>query len=61
MTIEEVINHFGSVTQTAKALRVTRPTVYRWQEKGIPMPYQALIEIQTKGELKLDRRTFNGV
>lgn len=60
MTIEEVIEHYGSVTQTAKALRVTRPTVYRWQEKGVPLTYQALIEIQTKGALKLDRRVFNG-
>lgn len=61
MTIEEVVEHFGSVTQTAKALKVSRPVIYRWQKSGVPMPYQALIEIQTKGALKIDRRAFNGV
>jgi hypothetical protein len=60
MSYEEVIAFYGSVTKAAKAMRVSRPVVYRWQKKGVPLPYQALIEIETKGSLKVDRRTFNG-
>ena len=60
MTIEDVVKHFGSITNTAKALKVSRPMIYRWQENGIPIQYKCYIEYKTKGALKVDRRTFNG-
>jgi DNA-binding phage protein len=34
MTLEEVIKHFGGVSQTARALGVTRQTIYHWRRKG---------------------------
>lgn len=34
MTLEEVIAHFGGVSQTARALGVTRQTIYHWRRKG---------------------------
>jgi DNA invertase Pin-like site-specific DNA recombinase len=60
MTIEEVIEHFGSITEAARALKVSRPVVYRWQKNGIPIQYKCYIEYKTKGALKVDRRSFNG-
>lgn len=56
MNIQEVIDHYGSVTAMAKAMKVTRPVVYRWKEVGIPIWVQAYIELETEGKFKLDRR-----
>lgn len=54
MKLEEIIEHFGGVSQTARALDVTRQTIYNWQNAGgIPESrlYQAqyLIAIQKDG------------
>ena len=56
MNLREVVGYYGGVSQLAKAMNLSRPTVYRWAEVGIPDAYQALIEIQTKGYFRLDRR-----
>ena len=34
MSIEDIIKHFGGVAQTARALKVTRQTVYNWRRSG---------------------------
>ena len=34
MTLEEIIATFGGVSQTARALGVTRQTIYHWRRKG---------------------------
>lgn len=34
MTLEEIIKTFGGVAQTARALGVTRQTIYIWRRKG---------------------------
>lgn len=54
MTLEEIIEHFGGVSQTARALDVTRQTIYNWQNSGtMPesrrMQAQYLIAIQKTG------------
>lgn len=57
MNVREIADHYGSITAMAKALRVTRPTIYAWIDQGeVPVQYMALIEIQTDGKFKLDRR-----
>jgi DNA invertase Pin-like site-specific DNA recombinase len=58
MTLEQIIEHFGGVSQTARALDVTRQTIYNWQNSGgIPesrrQQAQYLIAIQKTGG-KLD-------
>lgn len=34
MTLEEIIKAFGGVSQTARALGITRQTIYHWRRKG---------------------------
>lgn len=34
MSLEEIIKSFGGVSQTARALGVTRQTIYHWRRKG---------------------------
>lgn len=34
MNLEEIIKTFGGVSQTARALGVTRQTIYIWRRKG---------------------------
>lgn len=34
MTIEQAIEHFGSVAKLAEALGVTRQTIYNWRRSG---------------------------
>jgi DNA invertase Pin-like site-specific DNA recombinase len=53
MTLETIIKHFGGISQTARALAVTRQTVYNWQRAGdIPEPrrYQAQAIIAVERE-----------
>ena len=53
MTLESIIQHFGGVSQTARALAVTRQTVYNWQKAGdIPEArrYQAKAIISVEKE-----------
>lgn len=34
MTLEKIIESFGGVSQTARALGITRQTIYHWRRKG---------------------------
>ena len=34
MTLEEIVKAFGGVSQTARALGITRQTIYHWRRKG---------------------------
>jgi hypothetical protein len=56
MDIEQVIEHFGGVMQTAERLGVTRQSVYDWRKIGkIPFARQAQIELESGGEFKTTR------
>lgn len=56
MNIEEVINHFGGVVQTALRLGVSRQAVYDWRKSGtIPFARQAQIELESNGHFKISR------
>lgn len=56
MTIEEVINYYGSIKTLADSIGVSRQTIYLWKEKGaIPFARQAQIELESDGHLKTTR------
>ena len=57
MNINEARNRYGGLAALSRSMGVSRPTAYKWVELGhIPAEFQALIEIQTEGELRADRR-----
>ncbi|MBB20218.1 MAG: Cro/Cl family transcriptional regulator [Rickettsiales bacterium] len=53
MTKTEVIEHFGSASNVARALQVTRQSVSSWPDE-IPLLRQMQIEKLTGGKLKAD-------
>jgi hypothetical protein len=53
MKYDELIKHFGSEADAARAMGKNRQTVNRWK-KAIPLEEQVNIEVLTKGELRAD-------
>ncbi|MFM5304259.1 Cro/CI family transcriptional regulator [Aeromonas caviae] len=54
MQKSEVIEHFGTVTATAKALGISHVAVSKWAEK-IPKGRAYQIEVLTGGKLKAEQ------
>ena len=54
MTMQEVLDHYGSRKQLADALGLWSQTVYAWGD-AIPLSRQYEIEVRTGGVLKADR------
>ncbi|MGL4169574.1 Cro/CI family transcriptional regulator [Morganella morganii] len=54
----EVINFFGSVTATAKALGISKSTVSVWRNE-IPWKYALLAEKVSHGKLKANITVLN--
>ena len=55
MNYSDVITYFGgSVTRAAAGLNLSRVTIYRWQENGIPREQQAYIQLKTGCALLAD-------
>lgn len=53
MTFNQVIRHFGGISQTANALGVSYQAVFQWREnKHIPQGRQWQIQALTGGKLK---------
>lgn len=52
MTFDDLKEHFRGVTKAAKELGVSRETLYRWRDSGIPYVRQLQIESQMRGKLK---------
>ena len=52
MTLQEAINYFGSKSNLARALKISRQSVQTWSE--VPMLRQFQIERLTKGKLKAE-------
>jgi len=53
MSLEEIIAAFGGVSQTARALGITRQTIYHWRRKGeIPEARRIQAEVMI-AEIKL--------
>lgn len=51
MTFEDLIEHFGSQAEAARAIGVTRGRVWQWRLEGIPTLRQFQIERITGGAL----------
>lgn len=51
MTYDELIKHFGSQAEAARALGLKPPSVYEWQHNTIPFDRQCQIQIATGGRL----------
>ena len=54
MTYDQVVAHFGSLSNAARALGLLKTTVHKWQYIGIGPTRQAWIELKTSGALKAD-------
>ena len=52
MKYKDIIRHFGGVSQTARALGMTRQGVYNWRTQPIPYPRQLHIQQASRGKLK---------
>lgn len=51
MTYEQLIEHYGSQAEAARALGLKQPSVWAWQEATIPYDRQCQIQIATDGKL----------
>lgn len=54
MTLQELIDHFGSQGKVARALGLRQPSVSSWKDKGVPPLRQLQFEAITRGRLKAD-------
>lgn len=56
MTVEEVLNYYGGVVATAKALGIRSPSVSEWVRRGyVPQGRQWEIQAKTAGKLQADQ------
>ena len=56
MTLEEVILHYGSKANVARALKIWPTTVSNWDARGyIPESVQYKIQVLTKNKLKASK------
>ncbi|MGH7605439.1 MAG: Cro/CI family transcriptional regulator [Gemmatimonadaceae bacterium] len=55
MDPQTLIDHFGGVTATARALGVKPPSVSEWSAAGkVPLGRQFQAQVLTKGKLRAD-------
>jgi transcriptional repressor of cell division inhibition gene dicB len=54
MTLNQALKHFGSYAQIAAALGIKAPSVYGWEDGGIPELRQLQLQHLTGGALKAD-------
>lgn len=54
MTYNQLISHYGTQADAARALDCGRQRINNWQHTGIPMGAQAIIQLKTGGKLKAD-------
>jgi hypothetical protein len=52
MTHEDLVAHYGSANQAARALGYSKQAVSHWKRSGIPFDAQFRIQLKTKGKLK---------
>jgi DNA-binding transcriptional regulator YdaS (Cro superfamily) len=51
MTYSELIEHYGSQAEAARALGLKQPSIHEWQATTIPYDRQCQIQIATGGRL----------
>ena len=58
MTYDDLIQHYGSQIEIARALGVAPPSVHGWQYTGVPPLRQLQIEGLTRKKLRADPDVF---
>lgn len=53
MKKKDVLEYFGNVAKTARALKISVQAVYKWGDE-IPETMQFKIQVLTKGKLKAE-------
>lgn len=62
MKPKQLIKHFGSHAKAAKAIGVTRVTVYTWEKAGrVPHLWALWIDYLTEGVLEFRERDYKDV
>lgn len=63
MTVDQLRDYFNAKTDSdaARKAGVGKSTFTLWRNEGIPIQRQALIELQTKGQLKADRHLITAL
>ena len=56
MTAHQIIAYYKGVQQAANVIGVTRQAFTHWKAKGVPKPIQKLVELESRGKLKADKR-----
>ena len=62
MTVDDLKHYYGvkkDFQLTHTPLKVTKGTISKWKNYGIPTDTQARIELLTKGKLKADLSRLN--
>lgn len=58
MTVEQVLERFGGIAGTARALKISYQAVQQWADKGVvPEGRQWQIHALTNGELPVEENT----
>jgi hypothetical protein len=56
MDYNDIVTHYGSAAQAAEKLGVGATALANWKARGfVPLGTQALIQIKTRGRLKMDQ------
>lgn len=60
MNVKDLREHYkvNSNPQLAKKMGVGRTTLWDWENKGIPLKTQALLELKTQGQLKANTQAL---
>lgn len=63
MTVDELKKHYSVKydSDLAKILKKTRGAVSKWRSNGIPVNTQAILQIQTNGQVKADLSIYKKV
>jgi DNA-binding transcriptional regulator YdaS (Cro superfamily) len=56
MTYQDLIYHFGSQAEAARALGLKPPSISEWQQTTIPYDRQCQIQVATNGRLLARRK-----
>lgn len=56
MTYADLLQYHkcGSKKELSQKIQISRVTLWKWENRGIPAKTQAFYEVETSGELKAD-------
>jgi len=54
MTVDDLKIYYGTKSDSDLAVKLqrSRGAISKWRSRGIPLPTQAVLQIQTKGKVK---------